>query len=393
MTEDEYVEQVLLHGAAARIMEAEAGLGHAERVGAGAWPNPTLNWQREAVPGAGGSSQDILFASVPLVLSGRLGLEQEAADQRAQAAEARAARSAAELHYAAVRAFQTVVIAHERRAAFEASLSQLDILARTIAVRERAGEASGYDTLRIDLERASLAGELSGVGIEEQRATADAQRLLGPTATTLPPLVGPLQTDRPMPRLGVLLAGLERDRADVRALALEALAAGAARRAADRSWIPEPTLNAGVQWLDGDDGSNTGYYLGVALPLPLFEHRQGEYARSAATATLAQARRAALVHDARSRLSSGFATLELRRRQLLRHEADVMAKTQELQRIAAAAYRGGASELLVLVDAERAARDARLRRVELTSSLVEAENDLLFLSGAYDAGHPRRTAP
>src|SRR5215212_7887077 len=66
----QYVEHVLRAGLDARVAEAEAAVGMAEAVGAGAWSNPVLGWQRESAAGGQGTraTQDIFSVSLPLVL-------------------------------------------------------------------------------------------------------------------------------------------------------------------------------------------------------------------------------------------------------------------------------------------------------------------------------------
>jgi cobalt-zinc-cadmium efflux system outer membrane protein len=392
LDERQYVEQVLEGSLEARVAEREAALGRAGRVGAGLWPNPSLSWQREQAGSGGraGERQDVVLASVPLVLSGRLGLEAEAAGHQVQAAEALLMRARAELRHEATRTFAVLLAAQERRATLEASLATLTRLAEVIAARERAGEAAGYERLRIELEAAAVADAFQGAVLDERQARAQALRLLGPQVAALPTLQGTLGAERPLPEEAVLRAGLETQRADLRALSLEARSMEAALRAAGRSWIPEPTLQGGVQLLDtGQPGAGTGYVVGVALPLPLFDRGQGEAARAEARRALAEARRAALLHAAQSRLSGALEAVSGRRERLARHRAEVLARAEELRRIAMAAYRGGSAELLVLVDAERASREARLTAIELAVAVVEAETDLLLLAGVHDGASPR----
>jgi outer membrane protein, heavy metal efflux system len=392
LDESQYVERVLTGSLEARVAELEAALGRAETVGAGSWPNPALEWERQKTTSGTreGESQDVLMASLPLVLSGRLGWEVEAADRNARAAEARHEWARAGLRHEATRAFATVLAARERRSLLEQSLAELRRLAEVITTRERAGEAAGYERLRIELEAATVQDALRGAVLDEQQAEAQALRLLGPGVTVLPSFEGSLQAERPLPDGGSLLAELGERRGDLRALALEASGAEAARRAAGRGWIPEPSLRAGAQFLDvGLPGAGVGYVVGVGLPLPLFDRRQGEAARAETRRGLAEARRAALLHETRTRLAVVLETVSGRRERLVRHRTDVLGRARELRQIAATAYRGGGAELLVLVDAERAAREAQLTAVELAVSLVEAETDLLLLAGAYDGAPPR----
>lgn len=391
LDETQYVQRVLEASLEARVARAEAALGKAEAAGAGLWPNPSLEWQRQKNTSGSraGESQDTLVASIPLVLSGRLSLEAESAERGAEAAEARLARAQGELRREAARAFAEVLAAQQHRAILEESLSVLQELGKAIAVRERAGEAAGYERLRIELESAAVQDALRGAQLNERQAQARALSLLGPDAKQLPPLQGSLAPERELPDGEALLAGLEARRSDVRALALEAQSAEVARKAAARSWIPEPTVNAGAQLLDvGQQGAGAGYVVGLSFPLPLFQRRQGEAARAEARRELAETRRSALLHSARARLAAALDAVAARRERLTQHRQDVLTRAEELRRIATTAYRGGSSDLLVLVDAERASREARLKAVELALSAAEAETDLLLLVGAYDGAAP-----
>jgi cobalt-zinc-cadmium efflux system outer membrane protein len=392
LDEAQYVERVLTGSLEARVAELEAALGRSEAVGIGLWPNPALEWERQKTSSGTreGESQDVVVASIPLVLSGRLGLEAEAAERSAQSAEARLEWARAGLRHEATRAFSAVLAARERRSILEESLATLGRLAEASAVREKAGEAAGYERLRIELEAETVRDALRGAVLEEQQAMAQALGLLGPGVASLPPLQGTLGVERPLPDGASLLAGLGESRGDLRALTLEARSAEAARRAAGRGAIPDPVVTAGAQFLDvGQPGAGAGYVVGLALPLPFFERGQGESARAEARRVLSEARHAALLHAARTRLPVMLDTASGRRERLARHRADVLVRAQELRRIAAMAYRGGSADLLVLVDAERAAREARLTAIELAVSLVEAETDLLLLAGAYDGTAPR----
>ncbi|HEX8436275.1 TolC family protein [Archangium sp.] len=393
LTEREYVERVLASGLDARVAEGQAALSRAEAVGARRWANPVLEWQRESARLGGGvrETQDIVMASMPLVLSGRLGLEAQSAEQGARAAEARRDFARLRLWNEATRAFSSALGAQERRAILEDSLMALRRLESAIAAQEKAGEAAGYDHLRVSIEVATVEDLLRGVALEERKRKAEALRLLPPGSGALPMLQGAPRVERRLPPREEVLSVLEA-RPDVRAWELEARSAELARRAAARGWIPEPTVNAGAQLLDvGQPSAATGYVVGLALPLPLFQHRQGEAARAEARRVLAESQRAALLHATRIQLEAAYEEVSGRRERLERHRATVLQRTEELRRVAEAAYRGGSADLLALVDAERASREARLAAVELSVSAIEAEVDLLLLAGAPVAVEPRST--
>jgi cobalt-zinc-cadmium efflux system outer membrane protein len=380
-----YVEAVLRAGLAARVAEAEAAAGRAEGIGVGAWSNPALGWQRESAGSNPADTQDIVSLSWTLALSGRLGLEREAARQGAEAASARLDRARAELRYLAEQRFYAVLAARRRKDVLAFSLSAMRGMASTIATREKAGDASGYERLRMGLEAAVVEDLMRRAAIEERTAQAAALALLGTEVTTLPRFTGSL-TDAVTAENELLAKqGLEERRGDLRALALEARSAAAAAQAGDRGWIPDPTLTAGAQVLRiGQENASRGYVVGLEVPLPLFQRRQGESARAAARKNLAEARGAALRREVQARIEALAAEVVERRARLEMHRKDVVGPAEELRRIANSAYRGGASDLLVLVDAEAAAREAALSSIDLAVELIEARAQLLLLNGSFD---------
>jgi outer membrane protein, heavy metal efflux system len=394
MTESQYVDQVVRAGLTARIADMEASVARADAVGVGAWGNPSVNWQRESVGAqeGPGATQDIFALSVPIVLSGRLGLEREAALAGAEAAAFRRSRAIAELRYQALNRFYDVVAASQRREVLVASLKAVRQLADSIATREKAGDASGYDRLRIALEAATVNDALNEAKAREETAKTSALSLLPAGHEFLPDFTGDLSRAPPVVNSPLLLSESRERRGDLRALRLEAAAAEQARQAAARSWIPDPSISGGVQLLDaGKTSARAGYVVGVELPFPLFQRRQGEQARATSRRDLAQARLAHLEREIDVQVVATQEQSYALRMRLETFRKDVLARALELRRIATAAYRGGASDLLVLVDAERGAREAQLGAVDLARAVIRVDSDLLLMTGVHDGPQAGRS--
>ena len=381
LTEAQYIARVVGSGDTARVLEAERDTEQAELAGLGLWPNPSLEWQRESLgAGAGptGGTQDTFVLNVPLVLSGRTFLEADARDKHRQAADARLHYRRASLVRDAILHYQRAVAGGQRRAALEASHHVLIELQSVITKRERAGDAAGYEVLRIALEASAVESELNEARVIEHRALREAAALVSSDE--------PISVSADARTVVAKAAGADEEvlaaRADLRALQLEIDSAVAAERAAARGFIPEISLTGGAQVFRlGLPDSTWGYVVGLSLPLPLFQRGQDKRAQAQARRTLAVSRKVQLLRQARVRLDSAITELAARTTQVERFQSDVVQRAEQLRQVARAAYQGGSAELLVVVDAERAWREAQLKIVELRLLLRQAEVDVALRSG------------
>jgi outer membrane protein, heavy metal efflux system len=377
-----YVERVLADGLAARVHAAEVGLAEAEASTVGLWPNPSaeLSRQANAVGVRAGESQDQLLVSVPLALSGRLGLLRDAAHKSAEATRARSAHARAGLRHAATAAFLEVSAARGRVDVDRRTLRALAAALDVMSARERAGEAAGYDQLRLELEKRRLEDRLAADLAQEERATERARALLGPQSSGV--ALGAHDLTAP---LDAADAGALEGRGDIAALVLDRAAAELAAGAADRMLIPEPTLFGGANVLDlGRSEMGLAYAVGVELPIPVFDRGQGDRARARARRSLVEAEHAALVHSARARLETASRERAAREARAREHDAEIVVRADELLQMAMLVYRSGGADLRALVEAEHLHQEARQASIDLHLAARLAENDALLLSGAYD---------
>lgn len=391
---EDYVERVLADGLQARAAAAEVEVAAAELEATGIWPNPSaeLSRQANATGVRAGESQDQLVLSLPLALSGRLALLRDAASKDVEAARARLAFARGSLRHEATAAFLEAIAAGRRVEVEKRALTLLEPVVTAITAQEKAGEAAGYDRVRIELEKKRLEDQLAAALADETRAIGRVRALLGPDASVEIALAEH-DLSRALPTKEALVDGVS-TRGDVRALAAEAEAARLQGDAAWRALIPEPTLLGGGYLLDlGRPELGFGYAVGVEVPIPLFDNGQGGRARAKARGALAEAQQRALVHVARARLSAALTEQIARAERARRHDAEVVLRANELLEITSAAYRGGGTALLTLVDAERAQREASAASIDLHLSARLAENDALLLAGVYDDARAASTKP
>ncbi|MFZ4736426.1 MAG: TolC family protein [Bradymonadia bacterium] len=381
MSREAYVARVVAEGPAARALDDRVRVARTEARAAGLSPNPSLAWERgAAVSGArADETDDAVTLRLPLVVSGRLGLAQDAAAAEAAAVELQVRWGRAELRRSARWAFDAVLAARARVSVLDEAVSEVDALSRLASLRERAGESAGYESLRIELEAALVADERAAATADAEHAAVAAASLLGVSAEALPPLVGDLlteTTDPPPPLEGG-------ERADVKALSSAAAAAELSANAAGRRAVPDPTFTLGAQVLDvAEPGRGTGYVLGVEVPLPVLDGggRDADAARAHARAV--QTERQTLSATAAREGASARRVFESRRARLAAFRQNIQGRAERLRALADSSWRAGNGDLWALLDAQRAAREARLRVLALALEVRNAEADLRLALGA-----------
>jgi cobalt-zinc-cadmium efflux system outer membrane protein len=110
--------------------------------------------------------------------------------------------------------------------------------------------------------------------------------------------------------------------------------------------------------------NGTSAYVGLSVPLPLFDRGQGPIARTTAEVTAADLELRAGLAEARADVESAAAALARRRDALAAFERTVGDRVPPLRRMAADAYREGSADILELIDANRSVREIELARVE-----------------------------
>lgn len=339
--------------------------------------NPTIAWSRERSGGAAALYEDVWQISQSVDFSGRRALQGAAAERLVDVAHSANRARRVEIAGETRRRYYELLFRRENVRVTEEWLARFARIEITVARLARAGEASGHDLRRLGRER--HAGE-ARLAAEQADLARVGERLAALTGVAEAGAPGDTLTPPPLPDVAMSAAALE-SRPDLVLLAQRADAADLEERAAARGWIPEITLGVGVKRSVAAGVSDSAALLGVSLPLPLFDRRQAREQRAAAEARAARAEYAL----ARSRALGELRGLHRQSAQLraaaLAYRRAAPAATPELLRIAEAAYRGGESTLLELLDAYRGALDAETTALALEWKAREARIDYDQLSG------------
>ena len=355
----------------------------AERITAGALPNPTVSYGRFSPSGGAntlfqGSSQQQTTLDMPLLIAGQRGARIEAADQGLSAARARVGLASNELTLRAADLFVGLQGVQEKVATLEESVSEIERVVAIVSGRLASGAASRYDLTRVEVELAGVAARLADARAETAEKSAGLAALLGapgwrPGASGVPVPAG-LPTSVAEWRESLIARNPQ-----IVAARREEEAAQAALKRAERERWPAPVLSVGRTWTGDPFGAAN--FVGLSTEIPLSDAWRGLMAKAAADLRAAQRRREAIEAEVDVELRRLLNALAERRAALDRFHRNVGERIPALKQMAEDAYRLGRGSLLELIDAARSRLDARLTEVDLRTATVSQELRILGLTG------------
>jgi len=361
-----------------RAIRAAVDVARADVLAAGRWPNPRLTFDRESVAGV---TENMTMVAQPLPITGRRGLEVQAASALVDASSNRSddamRRARADLRLA----FAQLVAAQTREQVLTTSHDRLRELAAVLAKREAAGDAAGFDRLRAEREVLDIEADHALAASERARAQATVASSFADTIDPSRVVAVPRQpTPASIPTVDALVERAEAARGDLLALRKEVDAAQFSAKAADRRWVPEPEIVAGTKSSTAG-GGDLGSVFTVHANVPLFDRGKPERALAVARASQAQARIDAFRVALRSDIAALRTTVLERRDTADRYRSAAVNSAGEIERIAQVSYDAGERGILELLDAYRSGSSARVRQAALDLAVRQAEIELEFTSG------------
>jgi len=267
----------------------------AERITAGAFPNPTVSYGRFTSSGArtmfDGSQQQQATVDLPLLIGGQRGARIEAAEQGLLATRARVGLAGNELALRAADLFVGLQAAQEKASLLDESVAEIERVATIVSGRLASGAASLYDLTRVEVELAGVNARAADARAEVAEKSVGLAALLGAPGW------------RPSASGAVAPAGLSSNAAEWRealisrnpqivAARREEEAAQAALTRTERERWPVPVLSVGRTWTSDPFGAAN--FVGLSTEIPLSDARRGLMAKAAADLRAAQRRREAI---------------------------------------------------------------------------------------------------
>ncbi len=359
----------------------------ANRISAGAYPNPTLNYGRFKPSGGqpatlfDGSRQEQASVDMPLLIAGQRPARMEKADRDIDAARARVAAGASSLSAEAGTAFVALLAAQEKAVLLAQTSDDLRKLRDIVASRGELGVASRYDVTRLDVELGSFRAKLESSKAEVADRAGNLAALLGM------PQLRPRASGTLVP-LAVSAEALRSPRERTSASPAVAAALGEERAAqsgidvAERERWPVPSFSLGRAWTsDPYGGAN---FLGLSVEITIFDTRRGPVARAQSEATAAKLRRELAEAEVAANLDRYASVIATLQASLEQFDKESSSRLPALREMSEQAYRFGRSSIFELLDSTRSRYEIQQSRIELVGSLVEAQLRFLATSGSLD---------
>lgn len=351
---------------------------------AAAYPNPTASASHEPL-----SSNDAGYSESYFNLSQRIewpstrSARHEAAEQIALAAAARLAADSARLAKSLKEAYVEALRAEHTARILDRVTFVFRAAERNAQERLQEGDISQYEVRRIAVERARYEGGRVAADLEASAARRRLAALAAPESDDLE--LAPADTlAGPPPTIDAsdILAGAIERRREVAAATASLDAARAEAAVARRERLPDLTATGGYKrQTDGFSGA----FLGLSVPLPLWDRRGGQVAAADARAAAAEARLALTRRQVESDIRRALETYRIfaERAELL--TIDVADDAADLLDIAQVAYEAGEMDLIELLDAANALREAELLEAQVRADYWTSYFDLERAVGGFPA--------
>jgi cobalt-zinc-cadmium efflux system outer membrane protein len=374
-----------------RLMRSRASEAAGLARQAKAFPNPTANVTREPLSRNGQSYSETYFnLSQRFEISGERGARTDAADWLLVAAEAIVRADSIRLAFAVKQAFVETGMAEDHLAVTVQVVEVFRQGERNAVVREAEGDISVYDLRRLRIERVRYETLLAEVTLAASVVRRRLALLILPAAGGLPTEMTAAEVG-PGERLGTLPTepvsdltseGAVSRRPEVAAAVADVMAARASDRVARAVRIPDITATGGYK--HQSDGFN-GAFLGLSVPLPLFDRHSGDVDAAGARVRAAEEQRTLTRRRIEADIRNAIQWYRsLRDRSTFLRE-NLLADSPNILEIAQVAYDAGEMTLVELLDAAEALRDARMAEARLRADLWIAFFDMERARGGFDA--------
>src|SRR5436190_1411413 len=176
LTESEALARLSPDSPRVRAIRSTIDVARADVLSAQRWPNPRFTFDRESVAGL---TENMVMIGQLLPITGRRGLEVEAASAIVDATNSRADDALRRARGDLRLAFAQLVAAQTRERELTTARDRLADVAGVLAKREAAGDAAGFDRLRAEREVVDVDADRASAAVDRARAQAAVAAFFG----------------------------------------------------------------------------------------------------------------------------------------------------------------------------------------------------------------------
>ena len=219
----------------------------------------------------------------------------------------------------------------------------------------KAGEISGLDLERVEVEKLKFDTDLANAERDYEVALRDLRFVLGGDYRAMDvEVTGSIDYEPHQFTHDELLDLALAARPDLKAAKLSERAAAANIRLQDAQRIPDLTLGGGVEQVPSGTSS---YTFGVGITLPVSDRNQGERAKALIDLKKAENQEQLLTNQVRSDVDKALVAFQVQKRRVDLYRTGVITKVNDIQNMTQIALKAGESSTLDLLDAIRTRRD------------------------------------
>ena len=320
-------------------------------------PNPDLRYEQ-----AKETPHQSLTASQPIELGGKRGRRIALAEAVMRTGEAELARTLAEVRAEVRRAYYGLA-ATQTRLAIALDLQGIARRARDVASeRHEAGAVARLEVVQAELNLDEAENEATAVAGERDASRAELNSLIGRDPRAPTQVVEDL-ADVTLPAAEAAAAAAMAGNAELAVLDRQTAEAVARAALARAQQVPDPTLEGAVTH-DAPGEFVWGWRYAVGVTVPLFTRHRAAVRVEEATIAQLKAQREALVQRLEGAVGAALVRANTQRRQYLRYREEILPRSREVEAMAEESYRAGQTNLVALLQALRAAREARAKAVQ-----------------------------
>jgi outer membrane protein TolC len=219
----------------------------------------------------------------------------------------------------------------------------------------RAGEISGLDLRRLEVEKLKFDSDIANSERDYQIALRDLRATLGGDYRSMDiEAVGTLDYQPYQLSLSDLVDKSLAARPDLKAAQLSEQAADQSIRLQNAQRVPDITLGAGINQVPSDIST---YSVGIGIALPVFDRNQGERVKALIQKKKAQNDQKFLTNQVLSDVDKALTAFELQRKRVELYRTGVLTKVDDILGLTEFSLRAGESSTLDLLDAIRTRRE------------------------------------